>query len=259
MILRTDGIVLRTYRMSDTSKVVVLYTENLGKVKATARGARRPKSKFGASLEPFTEGTYIIYYKEGRDLQTLSEGDILDPFENVRSDFDRFIYASAITELTDHITIEEAANTELFRKLKESLDCLGALPGSMSETAFWFFQVRAAEALGYRPYLDRCTVCEKGWKKGKARFSPSRGGLVCSGCGGGVEGSFFLQEPTIHYLYKLQSCDSKTIHELDHTKIIPEEVRKALGRFLEYHTENRRPLRSLHFKDKVKASLKNQN
>ena len=56
MIVQTEGLVLRNFRMSESSKVVIVYTRNFGKVRLVAKGARRPKSKFGASLEPLTWG-----------------------------------------------------------------------------------------------------------------------------------------------------------------------------------------------------------
>lgn len=254
MILRTDGIVLRTYRMSDSSKVAVLYTTGLGKVKATARGARRPKSKFGASLEPFTEGTYVIYYKAGRELQTMSEGDILCPFEDVKSDLDRLIHASAIAELTDHVVVGEDPNPALYRALREALLCLGRLPGDRSETAFWLFQVQAAEALGYRPYFDRCATCGKTWQRGRAGFSPHAGGLLCGRCGGDAGVNFSLQEGAIRLLRWLQMSDGGTAAGLDAPAYIRAEVRQALRLFIEYHTEDRRPLRSLRFKDQVQVT-----
>jgi DNA repair protein RecO (recombination protein O) len=252
MILRTDGIVLRTYRMSESSKVVVLYTSGLGKVKAAARGARKPKSKFGASLEPFTEGTYVVYHKEGRDIQTLSEGDILRFFEGVKSDFDRLIHASAIVELADHVAVGEEPNPILYRALQEALACLEDLPGDRSETAFWFFQVHAAEALGYRPSFDRCAGCGEALNQRRIRFSPHMGGTVCANCG--EEGAMALRAEAVQFLHRLQTSDAGTVIGLEAPEAVRGEVRQALRMFVEYHTEDRRPLRSLNFKDQVSST-----
>ena len=68
----TRAIVLQTYRYSDTSKILRLMTLEHGPCSALARGALRPKSRFGGLLEPFSEGDATLYMKEGRDLHALS-------------------------------------------------------------------------------------------------------------------------------------------------------------------------------------------
>ena len=85
MICHTDGLVLRGFRMSESSKVVVLFSRDYGKLRLVAKGARRPKSKFGASLEPMTWGRYVFYRQDNRELQILSEGDIAHAFEAVQT------------------------------------------------------------------------------------------------------------------------------------------------------------------------------
>ena len=78
-ILKTRAIVLRTMRMGETSSLVTFYAQECGKLKAMARGARKPKSRFGAALGLMTEVQAICYVKETRDLQTLSECTLLKP------------------------------------------------------------------------------------------------------------------------------------------------------------------------------------
>ncbi len=249
MILRTDAIVLRTHRMTGTSTVAVLYTKTHGKVKAAAKGARRPRSRFGASLEPFTEGTYVIYYKEGREIQTMSEGDILCAFEGVKADLDRLIHASAIVELADHLAVGEEPNPALYGALHGALSYLERLPADCAEAAFWSFETGAAEALGYRPSFDRCAACGKPWRRGKAAFDPGAGGLVCSDCAGG--GTVLLREETIRLLTRLQASEAEPVAGVEIPSEVRAEARQSLRLFVEYHTEDRRPLRSLHFKDQV--------
>ncbi len=75
----TRAVVSKTMRMSNSSKLVTLITEKYGLIKVIAKGARRPKSKFGASLEPVTLSDCIYYHRESRDLQTLSSSEIESP------------------------------------------------------------------------------------------------------------------------------------------------------------------------------------
>ena len=57
----------------ESSQIVTLFTREKGKITALARGSRKPKSQFGATLQPMAHIQAIFYYKTTRDLQTLSE------------------------------------------------------------------------------------------------------------------------------------------------------------------------------------------
>ena len=82
----TRAVVSRTMKMSNSSKLVSLITEKHGLVKVVAKGARRPKSKFGAALEPITLINCMYHYRDNRDLQTISNADIIEAFTNIKSD-----------------------------------------------------------------------------------------------------------------------------------------------------------------------------
>ena len=71
-IVKTRGIVLRSRRMGETSRMATLYTEDFGKLTVTAKGARRIKSKFGSALELMAEVQAVCYIRDTRNLQTLS-------------------------------------------------------------------------------------------------------------------------------------------------------------------------------------------
>src|SRR5207244_13313072 len=77
-LVTTPAVVLRTYRYSETSKVVRLATRDLGVQSAIAKGALRPKSRFGAGLELLSEGTAQLYFRETRELHTLAAFDLVD-------------------------------------------------------------------------------------------------------------------------------------------------------------------------------------
>src|SRR6266581_1508056 len=75
-LVTTPAVVLQTYRYSETSKVVRLATRDLGVQSAIAKGALRPKSRFGAGLELLSEGVAQLYFRETRELHTLGAFDL---------------------------------------------------------------------------------------------------------------------------------------------------------------------------------------
>jgi DNA repair protein RecO len=152
--------------MTETSLVVVVYTRTWGKVRLAAKGARRPKSRFGAAFQPITFGSYVYYRKDGRDLQTVSEGDIQHTFDGVKQDYERLGYASAVCDLLDHMTVDEDPNAFLLSITLDALRWMEVVPSALMELPLWYFQVKAAGCLGYRPQFSGCAITGE-------RFGPS--------------------------------------------------------------------------------------
>src|SRR5213596_2851987 len=76
-LVNTDAIVLRTYNLAESDRIVVCLTRSSGLVRGVAKGARRMKSRFGAALEPFTLVRLAFYEKENRELVSISTAEIL--------------------------------------------------------------------------------------------------------------------------------------------------------------------------------------
>ena len=148
MICRTEALVLRGYRMSQSSKVAILFSQDYGKLRLSAKGARRPKSKFGASLEPMTWGIYTFYRRGDRDLQSLTEGDIRYAFGGLKKDYRRMVCGSSVCDLLDAITEDGGPNGLLYSAALEALRWTETVDEEALEAPMWGFQVRAAAALG---------------------------------------------------------------------------------------------------------------
>ena len=76
MIIRTEAIVLRTMKYRETSRIATLYTKERGKVSVIAKGARDGKSRMGGALQPMNHVVALVYMKESRDLQLLTQCDL---------------------------------------------------------------------------------------------------------------------------------------------------------------------------------------
>src|SRR5439155_127399 len=98
-LVTTPAVVLRTYRYSETSKIVRLATRDLGIQSAIAKGALRPKSRFGAGLELLSEGTAQLYFRETRELHTLAAFDLVNLRRELAADVGRFAGAAALAEV----------------------------------------------------------------------------------------------------------------------------------------------------------------
>ncbi|MBM3279312.1 MAG: DNA repair protein RecO [Candidatus Handelsmanbacteria bacterium] len=250
-IVKTRAVVLRARRLGETSKLLTLYTEDEGKLRATAKGARKPKSRFGGALEWMTEVQVVCYLRDERDLQTLSDGDALRAFPRLLGDLERLSLGSAACELIDRLTVERDPNRRLYRCLSGVLAGLEEVQGPQVEPLFWYFQLRAAEALGYRPELDHCTSCRLPLAGEWLWFSPAMGGGLCARCGTAA-GGIRVAGDSLRLLAGLQALGAYQPEAIPPAPPRRGELRSMLRRFLEYHGGQHSHLKSLDFLEAVK-------
>ena len=183
-LVTTPAIVLQTYRYSETSKVVRLATRDLGVQSAIAKGALRPKSRFGAGLELLSEGTAQLYFRETRELHTLGAFDLVSLRRDLAADVGRFAGATALTEVMLKMA-PPAPLAAAYDTLTGALDALELAPPDRVDAA----AVRAVwsllAVLGFEPSLARCA------RDGAAidpaanepvPFSVADGGALCARC-----------------------------------------------------------------------------
>lgn len=249
-IVKTRAVVLRTRRMGETSKLVTLYTEDEGKLKATAKGARKPKSKFGGALELMTEVQVVCYLRDERELQTISDCDALRAFPELLKDLERLSFGSAACELIDRLTVERDPNRRLYRCLAGVLAGLEEVGDRQVEPLFWYFQLRAAEALGYRPELLHCTSCRALLAGEWLWFSAALGGGLCARCGGAA-GGIRVAGDSLRLLAGLQGLSAYQPEAMPPAPARRGEIRSMLRSFLEYHGGQHSHLKSLDFLEAI--------
>ena len=176
MIYREQGVVLRTYRLGEADRIVVFMTEGRGKVRAVVKGVRKTKSRFGSRLEPLSHVSLILY--EGRNLDTVTQAEVLDHFRPVREDLERFSKAQSLLEAVDSVAQEAQANPRLYRMLVGALRSLAAADSPLLVGAF-FWKLLSLE--GYQPVLDVCVSCGAD-EAGLSGFDADAGGALCGDC-----------------------------------------------------------------------------
>jgi len=176
MLYRTEGIVIRSMDYGEGGKIVTILTPEIGKQGIVIRGARKTKSRFGALAQLFTYGEYA-FYKSG-SLGTLSSGEVIEPFRELREDLIKASYASYAAELTDKAIGDEDAGGFLFGQLRACLTALaeGKDPGVLLR----IYEMKVAAFAGYSPVLDACVNC--GRTESEFVFSAPAGGALCAAC-----------------------------------------------------------------------------
>lgn len=172
-LYREEAVVLRTHKLGEADRIIVLLTGGRGKVRAVAKGVRKTKSRFGGRLEPPGHVSLLLY--EGRNLDVINQAETVDPYRAVREDLDRMTDAMALVEAVDQVAQEGEPNPALFKMLTGALRALADAPSRppLLVGAF-YWKLLALE--GVTPVLDRCVQCGAGEV---VSFDPAEGGVLC--------------------------------------------------------------------------------
>lgn len=245
-LVTTPATILKTYEYSETSKILRLLTRDQGLCSVIAKGARRPKSRYGGLLEPFTDGVATFYSKEGRELHTLSDFDLLRERQSLGRELVRFAGGGLLTEIVLRAA-PSARDPELFNQLGRGLDRLVAESENV-ETAILEETWRLIDRLGFAPHIERCSLCGDLPVSGRTvHFDLLEGGIVCANCRHDAKG-LHLRSLTSAALAELAALLSGTAIQARRLETARAQ-RDLLRDFIAYHVADHRPLNSFKFLD----------
>lgn len=184
-VIRTKAVVLRRQNLGEADRLITVYTPAHGKLKAIAKGVRRPQSRKAGHLEPFMQVDLLV--ARGRDLDVVTQAEGIETYVNLRQDLELLTLAAYVVELLDRFTIERDENRSLFRLLINTLDRLNQ--GAEPDAVLRYYELRLLELTGYRPELNLCVGCGNELKPQDQFFSIHAGGVYCPSCGPGMEGA----------------------------------------------------------------------
>jgi DNA repair protein RecO (recombination protein O) len=181
-VISSDAFVLRTYKIGETSKVVVLLTRDRGKVRAVARGARGQRSRYRSSLEPLSEVRVGLYGRQGAELLRIGPCELLrSAFRATGRGLEASLTLQYLAELIDAFAQEGEAEEKVYRlahavvtAAEEDVPALAL--GRYLEA--WLLRLH-----GIYPPLDRCAGCGGGLPPGPLRYHDAARGFVCDDCG----------------------------------------------------------------------------
>jgi DNA repair protein RecO (recombination protein O) len=250
-LYRVQAIILKRTDIGEADRLLTLYTPDRGKLRAVAKGARKPSSRKTGHVELFNHASLLIAV--GRDLDIVTQADTLDAFLPIRSDLDRLSYAYYFAELVDRFTEEGEENYTLFDLILrgfhrlETTDQLGL--------AARHFELRLLDALGYRPQLYRCVNCGEELLPEENFFTPEGGGMLNAKC---RESHLDVGAVTVNALKVLRflsARDYADVEKLRLTSQVEEEIEFLLHHYLTHWLE--RNLKSIEFLNTLRANLSN--
>jgi DNA repair protein RecO (recombination protein O) len=243
----TDAIVLSRFDLGEADRVLTLITPTGGKLKAIAKGIRRPTSRLGGSLEPFAELTVAL--ARGRTFDVVTQVSVGHAWLRLRDDLESTATAWYLAELADRSLEERHAAEPLYALLRRAYELLdaGMAPGRVAR----WYEVHLLDELGMRPEVDRCVECDRVLESAERfRWVPPLGGVVCERCPGPPHERAALSLEGLKLLKAYQRLDIEAIATLRMAAATEREVEADLRAFVQGALE--RDARSLPFLDEVR-------
>lgn len=184
-LIETEGIVLRSIKLGEADKIVTVLSKQEGVVRGVARGARRLKSKFGASLEPFTHVLLTFFEKETRELVSFTQVEIIRSYFELTGDDRAFVSLEYLAGIVTEFAPLRAPDERFFRMMRACLETLAAEPESVAEV-IRYCEVWTLRLAGFLPDLKHCGTCRSELDEERSPFALSAGSVLeCRRCAGG--------------------------------------------------------------------------
>jgi len=176
----TEAIVLRTYRLSEADKIASLFTRQLGRLRAVAQGALRPKGRFGGTLEPLSYVRLWVFERENRDLLHLNSVEIIESYFDMQKDYRVQLSAQYLAEVVERLLPEREVNERAFRLVLAVLRALKH-SGEVSRPLLYFdyWMVRLG---GFLPEFGACSSCGRTFGEEGGYYVRGAESLFCRDC-----------------------------------------------------------------------------
>jgi DNA repair protein RecO (recombination protein O) len=233
---RVRALALKKTKLGETDLIVTFLAADGCQARAVAKGARKPGSRLGGRVEPYTVVDLLLH--TGRTLETISEAEIVAAHAAIRSDYDRAQAASVVADFLDKVSVECQTEDRLFGLATATLDALETAEGDTLLALVVAFLLKGMAMHGYRPQFDGCVECGA-QAAGETRFSLELGGPYCEGCGSQGPDVAYLSPHARNALVRLMAAKMSEVEGLALPREVLADAFGVMRAFVVYHVPAR--------------------
>ncbi len=242
---KAKAIILKSYKLGESDKIVKMYSRDGDIISAVAKGARKVRSRFGGRLELFN--VVDLELNTGRNLDIINQVEIIKSFKNIASDFYKFVFCEIISKIILKTQVSGGDLSPLLFKLiyicfneinNQDLEDIVALKKTMC-----FFGIKFLKITGYIPLLENCCKCNRQLKelysfhKDEIYFSIRYGGILCKKCADSSADREALSVPDYRFLYDLFNLKLEDFRDMEVNLPTIKRVYQLIENYIVYHTE----------------------
>lgn len=257
---KSEAIVLKAFNWSESSRTIVFFSKEFGKIALIDKGGRSIKSKRGRII-PFATLELTFYHSEKETSGYISDVELLHAYDFEKNgSLGRLAYASAGAELLKLLLPEEEPQRQLYQYFVHYLGFIESVEKQFTPALFIAFYLRTVSQLGYHPSIAYCIGCNKditNQNPGKPKmFGADLGGIVCDTCQKPGEYYISLSAESYKIFVALQTASLQEASTVPIGITQATILQDALSRFLSTQTGMDCKLKSLTFIEKLKNNNK---
>jgi DNA repair protein RecO (recombination protein O) len=235
--LQTEALVLRAVAFGESDLILHLLTPETARLTAIAKHARRSRRRFAGNLDFFNHLRVSAVRRSPNSMARLEHAGLIASCDAIRRDPARFALGCYLLELLDRLSPEGGARADARRLFDFALAALETLDARRPDARLRvLLELRALDALGLRPELERCVRCGAGLGGGQTiGFHVGEGGPVCAACRRDGAGTLALHLGTLRALAQGLRLDLGRLERLSLPAAALSEARGLLSRFTRFH------------------------
>jgi len=177
----SEAIVLQSYPLGEADRLVSFLSRSMGRMRGVAAGARKPKSRFGSTLERLSHVRIWFHERETRELVRISQCEIIESFIDAFRDYPSSIALALFSEISQAVLPDREASDANFRLLLLASQAVKRT--GKPELPLAYFALWSVKLGGWLPALDRCAKCGRAIPPAEqAYFLPRSSSLLCARC-----------------------------------------------------------------------------
>ncbi len=230
----TEAIVLGSFDLGESDRLISFCTRDFGRVKGVAKGARRSRRRFVGRLEPASHIRLFFHYSEKSELVRVEDAALVEGFDGLRADLERFAAACYLLELTGAFTRPGLSQPAVFDLLSDFVSLMES--GGDTALICRFFEVKLLSLLGYMPGFSGCVSCGAAFTDpagGRGlSFSTEKGGLLCSACSASDPATMAMSRGTAMFMQAVERMNTDKLGRLRPGEFFLNESGPILDRFI---------------------------
>ena len=247
-LAETTGLITKEVKYGDSSRIITIITEDMGKVCAITNKYRRGKSGYMPGISLFSYSRFVLFQNSEKSLYHINEADIIEPFKNIREDLMGIIYASYFGEVANRVCVENESDTEFLRLLLNIFYALSKENAEFDKIKT-VFEWKTAASEGYSPGLECCGKCKR---NEVAYIDMQRGFGLCGSCGADFAGAAKLNDGVLRAIKYICGADYPKMLSFDVSEKMLGYLNSLSEIYLQMHLDYK--FKTLDYLKKMKMS-----